>query len=288
MQFHKTLRIFLFLGLTCALLAADPELDRARKLYNYTNFDESLKVLQAIPAKNGEAWSLIGRDYYMQGEYKRSTDALEKAIAMEPGDGLATLWLARAYGRRAETANPFSAPGLASKAHQYFEKAVQLSPTNLEALSDLCDYYMEAPGFLGGGIDKAQATAERMARISAAEGYAARARIAEKRKEFSSAEEQLRRAIDAAPQQIGRFVDMARFLNKQGRYQEADQNLERAEKLAPNSARLVYLKADLYIKAGRNLDEARALLKRYMTLALTPDDPPRADAARLLKKVQGS
>jgi tetratricopeptide (TPR) repeat protein len=269
-------------------LAASPEFERAQKLYSYTDYDRSLKVLQAIPSKGAEVNALMGRNYYMQGDYKRACDSLEKAVAADPGNSDYALWLARAYGRRAETANPFTAPVHASRARQYFEKAVQLNSGNLEALSDLCDYYLEAPGFLGGGMEKAEATAERITRISPGEGYAAHARIAEKRKEYSSAEEQLRRAIDAAPQQLGRFIDLARFLNKQGRYQEADQSLARAEKIAPNSPRLLYLKADLYIDSGRNLREARALLQRYMSLALTPDDPPRSEAARLLKKVQGS
>ena len=52
------------------------------------------------------------------------------------------------------------APGHASKAHRYFEKAVELDPKNLEAMNDLFEYYLEAPGFLGGGFDKAQALAD--------------------------------------------------------------------------------------------------------------------------------
>ena len=46
----------------------------------------------------------------------------------------------------------FTATGLASKARQNFERAVQLDPQNREALSDLFEYYLEAPGFLGGGL----------------------------------------------------------------------------------------------------------------------------------------
>ena len=50
----------------------------------------------------------------------------------------------------------------------------------------------------------------------------------------------------------------------------------------------MFAKADLYIKSKRNLDVARDLLKRYLSSTLTPDDPPRADAEKLLKQVQGS
>ncbi len=276
-------------GLCGSLLwAAGPELEHARKLYNRTDFEQSLKVLLDIPNKDAAVYELMGRNYYMQGDYKRASEALEKALASDPKDSQAALWLGRAYGRRAETSSPFTAPGYAHKARQNFEKATQLNPRNLEAFTDLFEYYLEAPGFLGGGLDKAQATADRIAEIDSGEGHWSRARLAEKRKEYSSAEEQLRRAIDVSPNQVGRFIDLARFLAKQGRFQESDQSLAKAEKIAPNSAKLVYAKADLYIRNGRNLDEARDLLKRYLSMSLTPEDPPKSEAEKLLRQARGT
>src|SRR5581483_6926239 len=121
------------------------------------------KVLQALPAKDSEVYELIGRNFYMQGDFKKATEAFEKAVAADPAKSNTTLWLARAYGRRAETSAMFTAPSYASKARQYFEKAVQLDSRNIEALSDLFEYYTEAPGFLGGGMDKAQALIPKMA-----------------------------------------------------------------------------------------------------------------------------
>ena len=271
-----------------SLLASGPELENARKLYSLTHFEESLQVLLSAPNKDAAVYELIGRNYYMVGEYRKAGEALEKAAAADPENSEIALWMGRAFGRRAETSSPFTAPGYASKARQWFEKAVALSPNNTEALSDLFEYYLEAPGFLGGGLDKAESLAGRMSQLDAAEGHWARAKVAEKRKEFRSAEEQLRRAIEASPQRIGRFIDLAKFLAKQGRFQEADQSIAKAEKIAPGSPKVVYAKADLYIKNARNLELAKALLKQYMTMPLSPDDPSRADAAKLLKQAQGS
>jgi len=278
-------KLLALLGLACVLTGADATVERARKLYNVTDFDQSLKILQSVPEKNAEVYDLIGRNFYMQGDFKRATEALEKSVAANPEDSNSALWLARAYGRRAETSSPFTAPGYASKARTFFEKSVQLNPRNLDAINDLFEYYLEAPGFLGGGLDKAQSLVPRISQINEGEGYWAQAKLAEKRKQFSTAEDHLRRAIQAAPQQVGRFVDLARFLAKQGRYQEADESITLAEKVAPDSPKLMYAKADLYIKAGRNLQVARDLLKRYMNSRLTPDDPPRSEAAKLLKQV---
>jgi tetratricopeptide (TPR) repeat protein len=270
------------------VLSAGSGIDQARKLYNLTDFEGSLKVLHAIPQKDAPVYEYMGRDYYMLADYKKATESLEKAAAADPSSAEIALWLGRAYGRRAETSSPFTAPGNASKARQWFEKSVQLNSRDLEALSDLFEYYLEAPGFLGGGLDKAEAMVQTIGKVDGAEAHWAQARLAEKRKDFSSVEEHLRRAIDASPQRVGRFIDLARFLARQGRFQESDQSIEQAEKIAPNAPKLIFAKADIYVKNKRNLEVAKKLLERYMSMSLSPEDPPRSDAAKLLKQAQGS
>jgi tetratricopeptide (TPR) repeat protein len=265
-----------------------PALERARRLYNQTDYDASLRVLTALPEKSAEAYALMGRNHYQRGDFKRATGLLEKAAAADPENADHFLWLGRAYGRRAETSSFVTAPGYATKARKNFEKAVELDPRHQEALNDLFSYYLEAPGFLGGGFDKATRLIDRIAALDPAEGLYARARLAEKRKEFGSAEKQLRRAAELAPQQVGRLIDLAKFLADQGRYQESEQSFQRAEKIAPDSPKLLYERAGTYIRSGRNLDKARELLKRYLEANLTPDDPPRQEAKRLLQQVSGS
>jgi uncharacterized protein HemY len=287
-QDDRVKRLISMFGFACLAWASGPDLDRANKLYNITEFQQSLEVLQAVPNKDAAVYELMGRNYYGLGDFRKATEALEHSAVLAPGNSTVYLWMGRAYGRRAETSSIVTAPGFANKARQSFEKAAQLNPANLEAQSDLFEYYLEAPGILGGGFDKAAATAAQIARISPAEGYWAQARLAEKRKEFGSAEAHLRRAVEIAPQQISRLIDLARLLTGRGRYQEADMSLAMAEKIAPNSPRLMFAKADLYIKSKRNLDVARQLLKRYLSSTLTPEDPPRADAEKLLKQAQGS
>jgi cytochrome c-type biogenesis protein CcmH/NrfG len=263
------------------------DLEQARKFYDLTEFEESLKVLHALPQRDAAVYELLGRNYFMTGDFKKATDALEKAVAAEPRNSDYVLWLGRAYGRRAETSNPFSSMGHASKARQYFERSVELNPRNIEALNDLLEYYMEAPGFLGGGMEKAKAVVARISQADPGEGYWAQSVLDEKHKELGTAEEHLRRALELNPQKVGRFIDLARLLAKQGRFQEADQNFARAEQIAPENPKLMYVRAEVYIKSGRNLELARNLLKRYLTARITPEDPPKSDAQKLLKQIEG-
>jgi Flp pilus assembly protein TadD len=263
---------------------ASPSLERADKLFQQTDYEGSLAILAALPEKDARVFDLIGRNQFMLGDYKKASECYQQAVNADPTNSSYENWLGKALGKRAETASPFTAPGLASKARQHFERAVALNAGNKEAASDLFEYYLEAPGFLGGGLDKAAKLAEKMTVLDPAEGLWAQARIAERRKDFGKAEEQLRRAMEAAPMQVGHMVDLAKFLSKQGRMEESEQAFRAAEKIAPNNPRLLYVRAEVYIKSGRNIDTARNLLKRYLAETLSPDDPPRQDAEKLLRQ----
>ena len=272
--------------LTVFCLWGGDRLQRAEELYQKTDYRASLALLQQ--PRDAADHYLTGRNYFMLGDYKKATDAFQKALALEPSKSEYAHWLGRTFGRRAETSNYFTAPAYASKARQYFEQAVRMDPTNDEALNDLFDFYLQAPGILGGGFDKAQEVAKRIAKLNEAEGHFAQAQLADKRKEYDTAEQQLRRAMELAPRQVGRVIDLAKYVAKRGRFQESETIFDRAEHLEPNSPKVMFARAHTYIQEKRNLDKARSLLKKYLQSDLTPEDPPRAQAEKLLRQVSGA
>lgn len=228
---------------------------------------------------------LIGQDFFMLGEYKKASEAFEKAVVLDPNNPKLIHWLGRAYGRRAETGNPFSAPGLASKTRQMFEKAVKLDPTDKDALGDLLDFYLDAPGFLGGGVHKAEMLAQMILKEDPAEGHYAQGIVADKKKEYDTAEAQFRRAVELGPRQVGRVLVLARYLANHDHVKESDALFEQAARMAPNSPRVMFDRAAAYIKENRDLDVAKKLLEQYLHAPLTPEDPPRGRAEAMLKKL---
>ncbi len=273
--------------LTAAGLFGQTGLEQAEELYHRTNYRESLAVLKQITPHTAAVYCLEGRNLFMLGEYRKAGDAFEKALAQEPSNSEYAHWLGRAFGRRAETSNPLTAPMYASKARQNFERAVALDSKNDEALNDLFDYYLQAPGFLGGGYDKAEQVAKRIAALNEAEGHFAQAQLADKRKQFDTAEDQLRRAMQLAPRHVGRVIDLAKYLAKRGRIQESEAAFDHAESLAPGSPAVCFARARVYVEQKRNLDKARDLLHQYLRSELTPDDPPREQAEKLLRQASG-
>jgi tetratricopeptide (TPR) repeat protein len=271
-----------------AFAAGPPEIECARKLYNHTDFRTAAEQLLPLANRSAEASELLGQSYFMLGEYKKASDAFEHALQFDSSQSSYYHWLGRAYGRRAETSFPMMAVTYAAKARSNFEMAVQLDPKNLEAVSDLLEYYLQAPGFMGGGLDKAEKMASLMAEHDAAEGNFARARIAEERKDYSRAEALLKRAVELAPHQVGRMLDLARLLAKQGRFEESDAVFVQAQQVSPDAPKLLFAEASTYIRSNRRKEEARQLLTRYLASNTSPDDPSKSEARKLLKQVSGS
>jgi Flp pilus assembly protein TadD len=89
---------------------------------------------------------------------------------------------------------------------------------------------------------------------------------------------QLRRAAELAPRQVGRILDLAKYLAKRGRVKESEAMFDQAAKMAPQSPKVLYERAATYVKEQRNLKEARQLLEQYLRSTLTPDDHSREEA----------
>jgi tetratricopeptide (TPR) repeat protein len=275
-----------FLILTGLLRGGD--LESARALYSHTDYNGAIAILGKEPP-SPQNLELLSQSYFMLAEYKKATEILEKAAALDPGDSMIRTWMGRAWGRRAETSFAFSAMNYATKSREAFEKAVQLDPANAEAMNDLFDFYVEAPAMVGGGHDKARKLLPSLAKCDPDAVYFAEARLAEDQKQFDLAEAHLRQAVLAVPGKVGQVLNLARFLARRERYEESDQVFQQAREMAPNSPRVLFARAETWIRTRRHPDEARALLKKYLTANdLTPDDPPRSEALQLLKKVDGA
>jgi Flp pilus assembly protein TadD len=279
--------LFVIAAAASSATASQEVVARASALYQRTHYEDSLHILAQDPTPDAANYLLSGKNYFMLGDYKRSTEFFEQALSLSPNSSEYELWLGRAWGRRAETSGWLMAGVHASKARQCFERAVALDPHNHEAKNDLFDFYLNAPGFLGGGLEKAEAITKSIASERPPESEFEEAQLADHRKNYAAAEAHLRRAMELAPAEAGRVVDLARYVAKRGRLAESDGLFEQARKLAPGQPRVAFAEARVDIENHRNLEQARGLLREYLRASLTPDDPPRQEAEKLLRRAAG-
>jgi cytochrome c-type biogenesis protein CcmH/NrfG len=231
----------------------------------------------------------LGQNYFLLGDFRKSIDALEKAAKLDPANSNIQTWLGRAWGRRAESAFPVSAAGYAGKARDAFVKALELDPSSPQALNDLFIFYLQAPGVVGGGLEKANGLLPQLQKHDPVGYHLAKALINQKNKNFDAAETELHLAVKDGPDKVEPLIALGKFLAGQGRYDESDKAFAEARRLEPGMPRVLFAQADSDIRTKRNLDEARDLLKQYIASTdLTPEDPPRWEALKLLKKAQSS
>jgi tetratricopeptide (TPR) repeat protein len=179
-------------------------------------------TLTAQPA-DAEAHNLLCRVYYQEQRWDDAIHQCEAAVQLSPLDSGYHLWLGRAYGEKADSIHSIKAYGLAKKVKSEFERAVQLDSKNVDALSDLGEFYTAAPGIVGGGKDKAQAVLQKLESLEPAQAYQLKGRLAEKSKNYVLAESEFKAAVEASRQAADAWMELASYY---ARRKQWDQMLE--------------------------------------------------------------
>lgn len=219
----------------------------------------------------------LGKSYLKALKVDDSIRELEKAVELDPQNGLYHLWLGRAYGEKAEHASVFTAFGWARKVGREFETAIRLAPENMDARFDLLEFYVEAPGIVGGGMEKAEALAKEIARADPRLGHTARARIHRKNKRWDLALDELKQAAGKFFGRAEAHTDLAEFLLDRGDFGEADRAATEAVAISPKSPRVRMIVAAARIQLRKDLGDAERSLREIAARPLGDEDPPFAD-----------
>jgi tetratricopeptide (TPR) repeat protein len=220
------------------------------------------------------SYNLLCRAYFAVTNWDRAIAACEKAVSLEPNRSEYHLWLGRTYGEKADGSNFFTAAGLAKKVRNEFERAVQLDPSNVAARTDLAEFYLEAPGIVGGGQDKARAQAETVAKLNPAKAHWIQGRIAEKNKDVATAEKEYRAAIEASHGGANAWLNLALFYRKAGRLDEMQEALKKAASAPMDQPEVLVDAASTLLRANRDLPFATQLVRRYLSSTTVEQAPP--------------
>lgn len=246
--------------------------------------DEARRVLDATVQRSpddAQAYNLLCRLYFQLELWDHALRMAEKSVALEPGNSDYHLWLGRAAGRKAENSNPFTAWALARRVRAEFERAVALDGNNVSARSDLAEYYVEAPGFLGGDKKKAREQADAVAPHDAALASYIYARVEEKQGN-SHAEQQYKKALAESGNSARYWIELAYFYRRAGRLQEMESAIQQALGAPRQGAVPEYDGAYLFLRTGRGYPTAVQMLRKYLNGNGVEEDGPTFRAHYML------
>lgn len=254
------------------------------ELLSQGRVDDSIRMLQSkisTTPTDAESYNLLCRSYFQLGNWDRGIPACERAVVLDPNNSEYHLWLGRVYGEKADTVNFFSAAGLAKKVRTEFEAAVRLNPNNVDARTDLAEFYLEAPGIVGGGREKAEAQAAALVPIHPAMAHWITGRIAEKKKDLVTADKEYHAAIEASHGAAHSWFNLALFYRHQQHFDQMEDAVSHVATAPIDRPEVIMESAEILLRAGRNLPGAMQLLRRYLS-APTVEQAPAFKAHYLL------
>jgi tetratricopeptide (TPR) repeat protein len=278
----RTSRVFVVLLMLLGSLAISVA-DSAKDMLAAGRIDEAITELNgrlSSAAADAESSNLLCRAYFALEDWNRAESSCRKAVALDPGNSRFHLWLGRVYGEKADRTNFLAAAGLAGKVRGEFERAVQLNPNDVDARLALAEFYLEAPGIVGGGEDKAREQAQFIATLNPAREHWIYARIAEKNRDSLTAEREYHLYIDLSKGDAEAWLNLALFLRRQKRFDEMEQAIVKLSEAPLAEPDDLVEAAEMLYRAGRRYPFAAEMLHRY--LASGPVEAAPAFKARYL------
>jgi tetratricopeptide (TPR) repeat protein len=278
--------LFLSLALGLSLLAGSAEAaesrsDEGARLFAARKFEQARLSLEGAvrddPA-DALAASYLGRVYLAEGSSDLAIEWMERSIALEPSSAEYHLWLGRAYGYQAIRASVLKQPALAKKVRKEFEQASRLDPDSLEARFGLIEFYLQAPGILGGSEKKAKEQAEEVRKRDALQGHRAFGRIAEHGKDFDQAFREYERAGAEFPEKAEPAYWTGALYTRRKEYAKAFDVYEKLLEKNPAEMAACYQIGRVAALSGERLERGAECLRSYLLREPGPDDPSLASA----------
>lgn len=276
------LSLALTITLAAVSFAADPAaVEEGVRLFRQGKYDEARAALTpdaTAQPPNPTAVFYMGRVALGRDDPKEAVRWFEAAVGLDAQSSIYHMWLGRAFGTQAQRAGKLSQIGLAKKTKAEFERAVALDPGNLDARNDLVQYYLQAPGIVGGSTEKAREQAAEIKRRDPLRGSLAEAAIATDRKDWDGAERAYRSAAAAFPESLNVRHALGQFFVRGEKYDQAFAVFDSILLLRPGDAIALYQIGRTGAISGQRLERAEQALRQYLE-APPPENAPRRAGA---------
>lgn len=252
---------------------AQSNIETAKKLWETKNNTEAKKILSSIKDGNKDyatAQYYLGRISVDEGNFEGAKGFFEEAV--DANDKVADYfsWLGNTYATIAQKANPLRQGILAPKMKNAWKKAVELDPNNIDSRRSLIAYYLQAPGFMGGSIEKAKVMATEIIKLKPAEGHFQLGGIYSKENNQQAAEYEYTEAVKADPAYTSA---LGSFYVNQKQFDKAFAYFEDAVKKNPEDYVSIYQIGRTSALSGQKLDRGEECLKKYLTHQPKPNEP---------------
>ena len=276
------LSLLLLPSIVAAQTAADAQ--RCDRLVaNPAKAGDARTYLQAAAATNRPGAKAFAQGCLAtaDGRWNDAAKAFERAVGADERNALSHYWLGRTYGVQVLSANVIRQASLAGRTRSHLERAVQLDPEMLDARAALMQYYLRAPGIVGGSIAKARAQMEEVRRRNAYRGGMLAATIARREDKPAAAIAEYERLIAQYPDSAAPWSSMASTYGDEKDWDKAFAAVDRFLTAQPREPLAQYAFGRAAAESGTQLERGEAALRRYIAEAVPAAGEPTIATAHL-------
>jgi tetratricopeptide (TPR) repeat protein len=277
----RALAALLVALLSPAAAQAPSPVERAVALFDARRYEEAKPLLAdaaTADAREPRAAFYLGRIAMIEGDYDDAVRWLETAVRLDDRDALRHFRLGEAYAQQAQRGSKFRAFGLARRARAELERAVALDPNLVDARMALVQFYLVAPGIVGGSRGKAEAQLPEIRRRNPYRARIAAALVFEDRDDTAGARREYEAAIHDQPDSAAAFYALGLLHQRLGRTEAAFDAFERAAATNAVETSALYALGRLAAMTGQRLDRGEEALRRYLATPPGERSPPLSSA----------
>ncbi len=209
------------------------------RLINQKKYSEAQSFFESAVKKNkndAESHYYLAVALMLQQKHDDAQDEIDEAIDVNENVSRYHLLRGQILGQKAMTANVLSQGLMAPKIKNAFLRASELDPANVEARVALYNYYVIAPGIMGGSIEKAFDQANEVVKLNPFRGYLMLANYYGRvKKDTVVAEKQLIKAITAEPERGSGYKQLGYLYMNWKRFDEARVQMQKFIETEPKN-----------------------------------------------------
>ncbi len=251
-----------------SIVYAQSSIDEGITLFEEGNADAAKSYFEDFiksNKKHPEANFYMGRIYFDKDEFGKAVDWFEKAADYQPGTSKYHMWLGHSYGRSAQNAGKLKQAFYARDSRKNYEKSVELDPTNVEARESVMEFYLQAPGFMGGGRDKAENQAQAIMELDKEAGYIAWGRIFTYYDEVDAAKFNYTEAIEKYPTLMAPYYQLYNFHFNEGEFDKAA-DVAKKQLVYNDTTAGIYLRLGNALQRNDQFDEAYSVYQTTLEM----------------------
>ncbi|HZS59809.1 MAG TPA: tetratricopeptide repeat protein [Gemmatimonadaceae bacterium] len=272
----------------CALLAArvdgqataDTTLVSGLALFDAGHRAAAVPLLEPYAKTNAVAAFDLGRAALDEGHFGPAVDWFERAVSLDHDNPIYWDRLGQAYAGHALESDFFLKYKLAHRCKAAFEKAVALDSTNLDARTDLIEYFAQAPGIVGGDRQRAREMSVALGQWAPYYGLQSMLLTCRVSRDSTCVRVTTDSLMAAFPDSSLGYVALADWFAEAQQYDSAFALLDRRLAGHPDDWQTLYELGRVGALSGRRLDDAATALERFIASPVGANPSKRVQLSR--------